>query len=61
MDRKQLEVLRALQIALEGATSLGVFDVLAIHVHPDEINRFCDGVNELEKAALEQAERNPGG
>lgn len=44
----QLTTLIALQRALSRATELGLLDGLAAFIHPDVINRFCDGVNEME-------------
>lgn len=49
LNNKQREVIRALQLSIEGATNCGMFDLLAAYVHPDVINTFCDAVNELEK------------
>lgn len=48
VNTAQLTALLALKRALSRATDLGVLDGLAAVIHPDVINRFCDGVNEME-------------
>ncbi|WP_315729870.1 hypothetical protein [Bradyrhizobium sp. SZCCHNRI2010] len=53
LTRQQQEVIRALQISLEGATNCGLLDLLAAYAHPDCINAVCDAVNELEKDSLD--------
>lgn len=50
----QLTALLALKRALSRATELGLLDELAAYIHPDAINRFCDGVKEMEaKSCIE--------
>lgn len=44
LDAKQIETLSKLNIALSTATNCGLLDILAGHVHPDVINKFCDAV-----------------
>jgi hypothetical protein len=44
----QLAALLALQRALSRATELGLLDELSGFINPDVINRFCDGVNDME-------------
>lgn len=47
MNAAQLASLQRLQDAITDATAVAVFDELAVYIHPDIINAFCDGVDNM--------------
>lgn len=48
-DDRRTRAIKLLNSAILEASEFMVLDELAAHVHPDVINGFCDGVEELMK------------